>query len=63
MATSPVPPFTRRAVKVLVPPWLVGVDPSKVSVPLSVLVTDMVARTTNPDADKLLEARGLLNLS
>jgi hypothetical protein len=46
IATRPVPPFTRREVNVLVPPWLVGVDPSKESVPLSVLVTDMVERTT-----------------
>ena len=63
MATRPVPPFTRRAVKVLVPPWLVGVEPSKARVPLSVRVTVRLARTTNPVADKLFVASGLLNLS
>ena len=30
----------------LVPPWLEGVPPTRESVPLSVLVTDIVERTT-----------------
>ena len=47
----------------LVPPWLVGVEPSKESVPLSVRVAVRLARTTNPVADKLFVASGLLNLS